>query len=202
VDGDGDLIVVGAPFANDQIGAAYIFQRSGTTWNETMTLTPIGDAANGVFGYAVDVEGDAIVDCAPYAPYMDSITGAAYVFALNATTNVWVQTESIQASDGANNDQFGYSVALSGGSVVVEAPFANSFNGTAYVYDGLAFEETKLLEGNATACDFFGWSVAIFEDTVVVGALRHDRACHIFKRSRKDDSWSQATKLTSSENNS
>jgi hypothetical protein len=155
---DGDLIIVGAYRASNGVGAAYIFERSGTTWNETTTLTPSDNLASGSFGYYVDVEGDAIV---VGAPGRNSSMGAVYVFALNAT-KVWEETKIVTASDGASGsrDQFGHSVALSGSSFAVGALMANT--GKAYVYDGPDFDETKLLQGDATGNDWFGQSVALF----------------------------------------
>jgi hypothetical protein len=199
---DGDRVVVGAYTANGFIGAAHVFERSGTkTWSETTILTPSDGANNGQFGYTVDVEGDAIVGG---APGRNSSMGAVYVFNLNATSKVWAETKIMEASDGVSGDQFGYSVALSGTSFVVGAIRSNNLNGSAYVYTGLDFEETKLIQGDATGRDRFGSSVALFGDTAVVGAPFHDGsdgAGYIFVRSGKDDSWSQTTKLTSSENN-
>jgi hypothetical protein len=51
----GDRILAGAKSASSNIGAAYIFERSGTTWIETTILTPSDNVDNGRFGYAVDV---------------------------------------------------------------------------------------------------------------------------------------------------
>jgi hypothetical protein len=141
---DGDRVVVGAYTANG-IGAAHVFERSGTTWDETMTLTPSDNLADGWFGFAVDVKGDAIVVGAPNI----FARGTVYVFTL--LSEVWTETK-IQPSDGANNDRFGSSVALSGSSIVVGDLRPNT-NGIVYVYDGSAFEETKLIQGDATGND-------------------------------------------------
>jgi hypothetical protein len=157
------------------------------------------------FGSAVDLEGDKIV---VGAPYRKNLMGAVYVFDLDAT-KVWKQTKIIEASDGASGDLFGGSVALLGNFTVVGAPtivnslFPSAGIGAVYVYDGLDFEETKLLQGNAKELqEEFGYSVAIFNDTVVVGAPRRvNGACYILKRNPTDNSWSRMAKLTSSENN-
>jgi hypothetical protein len=196
---DGNYIVVGATRPN-YYGEAYVFERSGTSWSETQIL--VNRDIDGLFGAAVDLEGDVIVVGA-YG--RKSQTGAVYVFMLNGE-KVWEKTDIIEASDGANGDTFGYSVALSGSRIAVGAPFANS-NGQAYVYtrySGPDFEETALLQGDSTGDDQFGFSVAIIGSTVVVGAPQHDSsngASYVLKRDPTDDSWSQVTKLTSSESN-
>jgi hypothetical protein len=79
---------------------------------------------------------------------------------------------------------------------------------TAYVYTRSSgpdsFTGTALLQGDTTGDDFFGYQVAIVGDTAVVGAPFHDNengAAYVFKRDPADESWSQATKLTSSVSN-
>ena len=62
--------------------------------------------------------------------------GSAYVFVRSGTT--WNQQQKLTASDGAADDQFGYSVAISGDTAVVGAPDddigAKSDQGSAYVF--------------------------------------------------------------------
>jgi hypothetical protein len=209
---DGDRIVVGATGVNAFVGAVYVFDRSGTTWNETTILTPSDDVYS-YFGEAVDVEGDTIVVGA--SVHNDS-RGAVYVFALNGAMT-WEETDILTASDGVPfssdfgfGDSFGSSVALSGSSIAVGADSASGGNGKAYVFTrsiGPDFEEIKLLQGNATGFDRFGSSVALVGDTVVVGAPFHNGtgsnngAIYVYKRDPTDNSWSLATKLTSSESN-
>jgi hypothetical protein len=88
---DGEIIVVGATAASNNVGAVYVFERSDIDWSQTQILTPSDNAADGQFGYAVDVEGDMIV-VVPFkantytAPFPLSRNGAVYVFALNCTT--------------------------------------------------------------------------------------------------------------------
>ena len=83
-------------------------------------------------------------------------------------------------SDGADYDYFGYSVATSGDTVVVGAPYGDddngSFSGSAYIYRFVdnAWIETKLLPSDGASEDYFGHSVATSGDTVVVGALYDD----------------------------
>jgi hypothetical protein len=197
----GDRIVVGANTARNIVGAAYVFERSGTSWNETKILRP-NDNAGYQFGQDVDLEEDMIVIG---APGHTKSRGAVYVFALN-DAHVWKETKIIVASDYTDGASFGYSVALSGSSIAVGSLSSGSAesNGRAYIYTGPDFDETALLQGDASGNDQFGHSVALFGDTAVVGASYHDSkngATYIFQRPRKDYSWSQTAKLTSSVGN-
>ena len=87
------------------------------------------------------------------------------------------QQQKLEASDPAADDQFGFSVAISGETVVVGAPFddgaAGNAQGSAYVFarsGGLWSQQQKLEPLDAAELDQFGFSVAISEETIVVGA--------------------------------
>ena len=104
-------------------------------------------------------------------------TGADYPL----TIDPFFQQAKLTASDGAANDAFGFSVAVSGDTVVVGAPVdtigANATQGSAYVFvappggfPGALTETAKLTASDGAANDAFGSSVAVSGDTVVVGA--------------------------------
>ena len=95
---------------------------------------------------------------------------------------------------------FGVSVAVSGDTVVVGAPFDDVGNniaqGAAYVFvkpaggwAGLLTENAKLVASDGQPVDFFGDSVAVSGDTVVVkdvfgdvGANRDQGSAYVFVR--------------------
>jgi hypothetical protein len=82
------------------------------------------------------------------------------------------------ASDGATNDNFGQSVAVSGDTVIVGATGdtigGNANQGSAYIFirgtNGLWTQQRKLTAADGDTYHIFGSSVAITGDTVVVGA--------------------------------
>ena len=79
----------------------------------------------------------------------------------------------ITASDGRFKDYFGYSVAISGSTVVVGAIRADDNgieSGSAYVFDASGTQHAKLTASDGAANDRFGISVAIDGSTIVVGA--------------------------------
>ena len=90
----------------------------------------------------------------------------------------WTQTAKLVASDAAEEDYFGISVAISGDLVVVGArgnDDAGSASGSAYVFrttnGGASWTQSaKLVASDAAKSDFFGDSVAVSGDLVVVGA--------------------------------
>ena len=209
---DGDTVVVGAP-GNDGAGAdsgsVYVFVKPTGGWatsTETAKLTGSDGAALDYFGYSVAVDGDTVL----VGAYQDDDdendsedSGSAYVFTKPNSSGGWAdwdpmadtETAKLTASDGADDDWFGISVALDGNTAVIGAPGDDDKgidSGSAYVFvkpsgawaDGN--ETGKLTASGGAAQDNFGYSVAVDVDTlevggaevevatVVVGAYQHD----------------------------
>ena len=125
----GSTAVVGAYAKNSSTGAAYVFVHSGTGWSQQAKLTAPDGAAGDQFGYSAAISGTTAV---VGAPGKNSFTGAAYVFVRSGTA--WSQQAELTASDAAVNDEFGWSVAISGTTAVLSAPLTNSEAGAAYVF--------------------------------------------------------------------
>ena len=104
---------------------------------------------------------------------------------LTQTTNdggvEYLQRAKLTAGDGAADDYFGYSVSIDGDTMVIGAPLDDDKgdnSGSAYVYTrdtpgDLASGWTqvaKLTAGDGAASDYFGYSVSIDGDTMVIGA--------------------------------
>ncbi|MDJ0610038.1 MAG: FG-GAP repeat protein [Kiloniellales bacterium] len=204
----GNTVVVGAGGDEDaglqQSGSAYVFQRSGTAWSEQAKLTASDAAAEDFFGSSVAISGDTVVVGAYRDDDAGNSSGSAYVFQRNGTA--WSEQAKLTAGDAAAEDLFGFSVAISGDTVVVGAyrdDDAGISSGSAYVFqrNGTTWnEQAKLTAGDAAAGDEFGRSVAISGDTVVAGALLDDDAgnssgsAYVFQRN--GTAWSEQAKLT------
>jgi hypothetical protein len=211
----GDTAVVGAyqedTESNTNNGAAYVFTRSAGAWTQQAKLLAADAASNDLFGFNVAISGDTIVIGAHQedtnGPSTDD--GAAYVFTRSGVT--WTQQAKLVASDPGVLDYFGYSVALSGDTIVVgayqEDTTPNTGNGAAYVFtrSGVTWtQQAKLLASDAASDEFFGTSVAISGDTIVVGARWEDTvpnsengAAYVFTRS--GPTWTQQAKLLASD---
>ena len=197
----GDTVVVGAFEVNGARGAAYVFTKRAATgvwddWDDTSVsnatpkLTASDRASNDRFGRAVAMDGDTIVIGAPYHDYDDpdnntndvSNSGAAYVF-IKPATGGWAtdtETAKLTASERVENDQFGYSVAVDGNTVVVGADQDDSNRGSAYVFTEPqgGWTDTEgtdpLTAYDRSGNDRFGNFVAVDGDTVLVGAVGDD----------------------------
>ena len=178
----------------ESTGAAYVFVRDANNmWSHQAYLKSPNAETNDNFGMSVAVSGDtAIVG----ASGEDSASGAAYVFVRSGTT--WSHQAYLKAPNAGNNDNFGISVAVSGDTAVAGAPAedsnttaiingstlglpadtgANINTGAAYVFirSGITWTHQAYLKApNAGSNDYFGQSVAIDGETVVVGAMYED----------------------------
>ncbi len=201
----GDTVVVGAHNASVK-GAAYVFVRAGSMWNQQAKLTASDAAPNDFFGYSVAVAGDtAVVGALADDTAAGSSAGSAYVFVRSGT--VWSEQAKLTASDGAPDNWFGNFVAVAGDTAVVGAPLHNGFTGAAYVFvrSGTVWsQQAKLTASDAATGDELGWSVALAGDTAVLGAQFDDTtggvnsgSAYVFVRS--GSVWAEQAKLTASD---
>jgi hypothetical protein len=155
--------------------------------------------ANDGFGSSVAVSGSTVVIGAPFEDSnaigvngdqdddSSSDAGAAYVFVRDGNGS-WSQQAYLKASNTDSFDGFGFSVAVSGDTIVVganredsdatgvngnQADNSAAFAGAAYVFmrdGGGNWSQQAYLKASNTDADQFGSSVAVSGDTVVVGA--------------------------------
>jgi hypothetical protein len=170
-------------------------------------LTAADGAAGDIFGYSVAVSGDTALVGAPWhdGAGVDG-SGAAYVFIWSGGS--WTLQTELTAADAGASDGLGDSVALSGDTALVGAPYHNvsgkSDAGAAYVFvrSGAGWvREARLIAADGAAGDIFGDSVALSGDKALVGATAHDvdgradaGAAYVFVR--VGGSWTQQDRLT------
>jgi hypothetical protein len=211
----GDTVVVGAHLDDgaggiDQ-GSTYVFVRSsGGVWALQQKLLALDGAADDRFGHSVAISGDTVVVGAPGdAGAAGPQQGSAYVFVRSG--GVWTQQQKLEFSDPAQFDAFGFSVAISGDTVVVgsfadDGPLGGD-QGSAHVFvrnGGVWTLQQKLLASDTAPNDHFGKSVAINGDTIVVGAPGDSGAAGFAQGSayvfvRSGGVWTQQQKLFASD---
>jgi hypothetical protein len=89
-------------------------------------------------------------------------------------TTIPSNENKIVASDGEADDNFGFSVAIGNGRIVVGAYGDNSYQGSAYIFDLDGTELAKITASDGASNDRFGDSVAIGNGRMVVGAYADD----------------------------
>jgi hypothetical protein len=125
------------------------------------------------FGYSVAVSGNTAVVGAPYSGSNDA--GVAYIYVKAGSEWPTTPTTTLLDPGAVEADSFGYSVSVSGKTVVIGAQGVNSNAGAVYIYVKGASgwpttPTTTLSDPGATAGDSFGTSVAVSGRAVLVGA--------------------------------
>ncbi|MBC7797122.1 MAG: carboxypeptidase regulatory-like domain-containing protein, partial [Pyrinomonadaceae bacterium] len=208
----GDTIVAGA-FSSDGVnqdqGAVYVFVRNGTNWTLQAKLFANDGATNDFLGSSVAIFGDTIVSGAISANINGNIRqGAAYVFKRTGTN--WTQQAKLVSDDGLNDDNFGWSVATDGTSAIIgvigDDTDGRDGQGSAYVFNnnGVWTQTQKLTMNDPQPATAFGASIAIDNDSLVVGAffsnvgnVSTQGAAYVFRRN--SGIWTQEAKLVSSD---
>ena len=196
---DGDTIAIGA--GRDQDGSpsgrtVYVFARDLTNWARQAKIP----GANGSFGTAVDISGDTIVVGENRADGPGNNAGRAHVFVRSGTT--WSKQAELSASDAGADDRFGFSVAISGDTIVVGAYREDqraTDAGAAYVFFRIGtnwMQQQKLTASDGAINDWFAYSVDIDGDTIVTGNRGVRNGAYVF--ARRGTTWTQQQKLNPS----
>ena len=162
-------VVVSATGDKGNQGSVYVYNVDGTG---ELKIAPSDGADNDNFGYSVAMSDTKVVVGSAYDDGAGSNSGSVYVYNIDGTGE-----QKITASDGAINDRFGSSVAISDTHIVVGAggdDGAGSNSGSAYIYNIDGTGEVKITASDGAAGYKFGTSVAISDTKVVVGANGND----------------------------
>jgi hypothetical protein len=176
---DGDTLVAGAGAdkigGNVSQGSAYVFMRSGATWTQQQKLIANDGAPGAFFGRSLALDGDTLAVGAPDDTINGKASqGSAYVLTRNGAT--WTQQQKLTGNVSAAYDHFGRSVALDGDMLVAGAygdDFGDSADqGSAYVFarSGPTWHQTQQLQTGYGESAAFGFSVALSNNTLVVGS--------------------------------
>jgi hypothetical protein len=210
IDGDQD------DNSSEAAGAVYVFRRTGASWQQEAYLKASNAERGDQFGVSVALSGDTLAvgawseSSASGGVNGDqdddsaATSGAVYVFRRTGTS--WQQEAYVKASNIDAGDTFGVSVALSGDTLAVGAPFEGSASqgvdgdedddsaassGAVYVFrrTGTSWQQEAYVKAsNSDANDEFGSSVALSGDTLAVGAYQEDSASEGVGGAQDDDS--------------
>jgi len=202
----GDYTIIGAPHNDDNgtsSGSAYIFRKDGANWVEEQKFLASDAAEGDIFGISSSISGDYAIVGASENDDNGTSSGSAYIFKRDGMN--WIEEKKFTASDGAEGELFGTSVAISGDYAIVGASKDDdngTFSGSAYIFrrDGVNWiEEKKLIASDGALDALFGYSVSISRDYVIVGAYGDDGngSAYIFRRDGAN--WIEEQKLLASD---
>ena len=215
-------MVVGATGDDDNgggSGSAYVFTKPGSggwvTATHTAKLTADDGAGGDQFGTSVAVDGDTVVVGARADDDSGFNSGSVYLFTKPGSGG-WVtatETAKLTASNGVARAEFGTSVVVDGDSVAVGAPYDDEngpYSGSVYLFTKpgsggwvTATSTSRLNASDGATGDWFGGSLAVKGDRLVVGATGHDDkgsnsgSAYVFKR--RAGTWIQIARLTASD---
>jgi hypothetical protein len=204
---DGNTALIGAPKDNGDVGAAWVFTRTGETWTQQgKKLTGGGELGKAGFGYLVALSSDGNTALISGGGDHGGV-GAAWVF--TRTGETWTQQGvKLTGEEESGGGNFGWSVALSsdGNVAIMGGPIDNGV-GAAWVFTRTGETWTqqgpKLTGSEEIGGGYFGFGVALSGNgnTALVGGYKDDGsvgAAWVFTRS--GSTWTQqGPKLTGSE---
>jgi len=190
---DGDWLAAGAIHDNTQPGSVSMYKNPGTrsVRISDQEIVPNVPRSGDQFGFSVSINfsnnGYWLAVGAPGGDGRVQDSGVVYLFQLK--DGAWSKQAKLDAGDAARGAQFGFSVSLSGTTLVVGAPGdsgGGSFAGAAYVFEmptgisGPWSQKAKLLANDFRPFDKFGSAVATDGNEIVVGSPFADDL-HVFK---------------------
>ncbi|WP_428263538.1 FG-GAP repeat protein [Haliangium sp.] len=183
-------------------GAVYVFRRTGGEWAQEAYLKASRPGDSDEFGYALALWGDTLAVSAwgerSNATGVggddsdDSLVDAGAVYVFRRTGSEWAQEAYIKASNTGAGDEFGVGLALWEDTLAVGAPEEDSDatgvggeddndgaqdSGAVYVFRRTGTDwaqEAYIKASNAEPFDEFGVNVALYQDTLAVGAFLED----------------------------
>ncbi len=173
----GDYLLVGAQGVNSGEGACYIYvrNRDGDFVYE-QTITASDAARDSYFGSSANISGDQIVVGAYGA---NAEQGSAYIFEKDIA-GTWYESQILTGNPSTESAHYGFATTIQQDKVAVAAPHVYGLEvAEVYFYKkdentGL-WEEDQIIQGNDTeGQDFYGWSLGVYEDQMIVGAPRED----------------------------
>ena len=162
------------------MGSAYVFVLEGVEWKQQAKLRPSDGAPGNSFGWSVAIDSStnlAIISAISVGSDLSG-SGFVYVFDWDAMEMKWKEQTKLVTTDHLQGDFFGYSVAVSGSTILVGSVNHLS-SGSAYVFvtDGVTWtQQSMLLPHDGEIGDGFGGSVALDSsiNTALVGAMYDD----------------------------
>lgn len=181
VDISGDFAIIGAPYDDDnglESGSAYIFQNNGSAWVQFQKIVPTDIFPDDHYGISVAIDDSVAIVGVQYDDDNGSNSGSVYIYRFDGSN--WNEETQLLASDGAIDDEFGFSVDIQANRAIVGA-YRNdavaSNAGAVYVFDynGTSWAETdKLTAADGNVDDFYSYSIALDNNLIVVGAYLDD----------------------------
>ncbi|HEU4680462.1 MAG TPA: choice-of-anchor B family protein [Gemmatimonadales bacterium] len=197
---DGKLMAVGAPGANENRGAVFVFERDGSgRWVERARLSAANPSKDDRLGRALALKGGVLL---AGAPGHRENQGLVVVFRQGSGPSTWSQQGTLVGSSARLGERFGSAVALDRDRALVGAPgqvFRDSIAGRALVFrrNGDTWVKEAVLEVQGQAVRGLGAALLVDGDALHVSAPGADSAAGVVFQFRRAESgsWQQVGRV-------
>lgn len=192
----GDVMIVGAPGADEDQGAVYAFERGDDgTWGQTAKLVAPERAPDDQFGIELALEGDLALASKADG---DSATGTVYAFRRQPNGG-WEPAGTFDAPAGVGFDEgFGRTLAVLDGSAVIAAAGADSGRGAVWIFPpegGSGWGEPERVSGTEVE-GRFGAGAAVAGEYLLVGApLVSEARGEVIAFHRTSSGWQEVGRI-------
>ena len=172
----GDYLVVGASGINNSAGKIYIYKKNNSgNWIFHQSLTSSDNFENSYFGNSVSIDSNELV----VGAYTESNTGnpsMAYIFKLNDNGN-WEESQKIPSYESSEHTYFAWMCELKNDKLLISSPHLYGAEpGRTLLYkknnqNNWEFDQ-ELKPEDDVAEDFYGWSLAMNDNEIIVGSAR------------------------------
>jgi trimeric autotransporter adhesin len=220
----GETLVVGAPLetssaigingdekstAAPDSGAAYVFVRTPTGWQQQAYLKPPEETRAGdFFGGSVAISGDTLAIGSVRRDLRDATafpTRSGVAFVYTRSGGVWSFQQELSASDASIGDTFGYSLALDGDTLAVGCPIVGQLGqkyGAVYTFNrtaGMWQQSQKLVSPDPNDLGQFGSFLSMAGDSLAVSAQEDAnkvaKGGAVYMFTRRDMRWVNPQRL-------
>lgn len=174
-------------------GSAYIFYNNNGNWEKSQKILAFDGEEYDRFGKSVLIEGDwAFISAS-------KDDGTVYVYKDNS--GIWEFETKLISSDGFDGQLYSYSMAIYGDFFII-GTYLKDNKGAAYLFknnNGIWEEYAKLQPDDLSSEDYFGRSVSISEDHIIIGSIRDDEnnsnSGSIYLYDNNNGTWVEKAKL-------
>lgn len=173
----GNYLAAGASGENNGAGKVYIYEKNQEgLWNFTQEIQASDAHLNTYFGNAISISGDQMVVGAYAEGHGSNNFAAAYIYERN-DSGQWIEIQKISGSESTEDSFFAWMCEMKGNRMIISEPHIYGFEpGKVLVYEkmseGVWEEIQSLTPAEDIIEDSFGWSIAMHEDELIIGASR------------------------------
>jgi len=204
-----DTLLIGSQGDNDNgtdSGAAYIFNRSGTTWSLTQKITASDGDSNDSFGSSVSLYDDRLIIGARGDENVGgtNTTGSAYIFELS--NGLWTEQEKFTPTNNYSNMYYGISVSIHKDIAVVGSTGESTNKGNVYILTKIAgtWIETQKIASSIPGNNYNFGFVSVYNNEIIVGEHGYFNPGYVHSFKPSQSIWSTNSKrlyIDQSDNN-